>query len=1243
MASSSEQQVTLLERPLLLIIEADRRLLNLLCNYFKAQGYEPLGTSDLRKVIAILERKPIALLIASLETLGMKSAELIGKVRQLKPYLPIILISDRTHLEDLIPTLQYQIQAFFFKPLPSLPDLEKAVRQGIEKSQEMSKMEDLKKELSRLREELLMERKRRESELESREALYQTLFENTSDGIILIDGEGVVYDINQNATLLLGIQKSDIFNHPLSIYRDTYLERFVNSLLSLIRQPGLTQLEIDLPTRDGATRILQLHIIPVRYTTPHRFLIYLHDTTDFHHRLRSLQQRITSLEEQLEQVRSTTSWERTEMVSLLEDANVAIILFDQEGAVVEWNPAAERLTGYSRAQILKQPSLDFVITHYQELILPLLRREVLKEGKAIDNIEVEITTAQGERRFQRWNISPRREGREIKGVLAVAVDITAEYQLRKELENYSRQLETIASERTRELFQSQERFRHLFENNRDALFAANDKGEIIEVNAAWLKLLGFTSRQEAYGKHFLYDFIVSPTQANRLLTQLVARNLVEEELVGLRTASGDEITALITITAHFTNSSSLPTYEGIIRDVSHIKALEQKVLEHTKELEKLVVERSRLLAESEAKLRRLMENSPDILYRLEVNPPHFSLLSPAIHKITGYTEQEIQTISWERFLDLLHPEDREGYTQLLTRLSGRKKAKRGEKYRLEFRLLKRDGEVVWLEDNGIAIRNAAGELEALEGVIRDVTLQKKASFQLARQAEFLEAEVQKRTAELVESESRYRLLLAEAGDVIFTCDFQGKILDMNRRGEELLGKSVVELNKEGLTSFLDESSRRKFRKALRTCFQKGLKPDPFQIEYLTPAGTKLYIEIQASPILMKGKVMMVLNVGRDLTARRKASEAIRSLMAFNESILNSINEGIFVENRDGICEYVNPILERMLGYTSREMVGKHWSAFIPPEDREYVSRQSELRLQQGSNRYEAILQSKEGERIPVLISSRNRFSGDEITGGISIVTDLRDLKELERRQRFMEILLAEEKKLSDIGLKAAGIAHNINTPLLTIRGYAEFLMHRHPDMTELKIILDQALKIQEIVENIMAKSRHQQDKERKLININEFLETELKFLEANLFFKHKVVKKFHFDPAVPPIEGVWSELSQAITNIIDNALDAMFFQEKRELRVETKLVGDAIHLEIEDTGHGIPPDILPRIFDPFFTTKPLISEKKGEEPAGTGLGLSTAQQIIHRYGGRIEVASQLGVGTLFRIIFPVSSKIAQNA
>jgi two-component system sporulation sensor kinase A len=251
-----------------------------------------------------------------------------------------------------------------------------------------------------------------------------------------------------------------------------------------------------------------------------------------------------------------------------------------------------------------------------------------------------------------------------------------------------------------------------------------------------------------------------------------------------------------------------------------------------------------------------------------------------------------------------------------------------------------------------------------------------------------------------------------------------------------------------------------------------------------------------------------------------------------------------------------------------------------------------------------------------------------------MIRDVTEEKMLEDKQREMELDLIREQKLASIGMMASGIAHNINTPLMGIIGLSQFMMMKAGETEELKSIIEQANRISTIVKNLMFKSRSEQEKDAVFIDISRLLEEELRFLQADLDFKHNVEKDYHFQDGLPHIHAVYSDFSQSLTNIIRNALDAMYQSPEKRLTVQTRLVGDWIAVDIIDSGCGIPKDQIPRLFSPFFTTKPVTGKEKKGEPTGTGLGLSTVYKLLSNYGVRYDIKSQVGKGTRFTVRIP---------
>ncbi|MBM3326471.1 MAG: PAS domain S-box protein [Calditrichaeota bacterium] len=1231
------------QTPKILLVEDDPELLNFLAEFFQFKGYRCRIALEGAGALKVLQREDINLLITDLDMPGMSGIELIQAVNAWQPDLPKIIISGKGRFEDAVQAIGESVYYYFTKPIKDFDEVERVVRRAVAQGRLLREHRELQAKLAEAENQLKAAQAADEAEKAQLIQHYKTLLENGHDGILILDADSRIIDVNQNAAYMFGLLRREMTTGMrLTDIRAPHLSDFLKRLNDSLENGGETTFEAELPRPDGSHLDVDVTQVIVLSVEPYKTIFYIRDFSENKRHQKITKQRLEKLEEALANRLKESNPEVGTLLSLMNSANAIIVLIDRSGNALEWNTAADNITGYSRREAIQPSALKSIIVNYEKLFLPLIEHEVFESGRELESLETEVRTAAGEIRHIRWNVAPLREAGRINAALAIGVNVTTERELRKAMEVYAHQLEAIASERTRELLQSQERFRHLFDHVRDAIFAAAEDGGLLEVNPAWQKLLGFPVRIDVLGKHFLKDFAVHPHEAERLLQTLQARNLLQDEIIQLKKRDGSQVTALLTISAQPGLNSDMPCYEGVIRDITQIRELEQKIIAHSRDLERLVEERSQQLAQSEAKLRRLTENSPDAIYRIDVQTLRFDYLSPAAEAISGYTIDQIKGMGPDGYIACLHPDDAATVIELWSSLN-RMERFAGNRYTLEYRFIRAGGEAVWLADHGTVIRDESGNIMALEGVIRDITIQKRAAEQLSRQADLLEQEVARRAAALFESESRYRMLLSEAGDIIFTCRENGDIVEMNRRGEDLLGKTVEDLNQSRWINSLDEHSRRRFKKALRTCFQNGVKPEPFQIEPDTPHGEKLYLEIQSSPVVIEGKVALTLNVARDLTARRRAAQAIRALKEFNEGIIRSMSEGILIEDDTGKCEFVNPAFAEMLGYKSAELIGRYSIDLTPASERDYILNQTELCRLRGSNRCEAKLLSSDGEEVPVLISSRTRYDGDRIVGALSVITDLRQMKEMERRQRYMENLLADERKLADIGMLAAGIAHNISSPLMVISGYAQMLNSRFPNVKEIDTILTQIDKIEQITRNMMIKSRSEQDKNVRVIDINELLKTELKFLEANLFFKSKVEKEYVFGDDIPPFEGVYSDFSQTFSNIVNNAIDAMHNSPARHLRVQTKRCGKEIHIEIEDNGCGIAEADISRIFDPFFTTKPTVGDIQDGGPTGTGLGLSTAQQMIQHYGGRIEVESKVGQGSLFRIALPIPRETSDQS
>jgi len=250
-----------------------------------------------------------------------------------------------------------------------------------------------------------------------------------------------------------------------------------------------------------------------------------------------------------------------------------------------------------------------------------------------------------------------------------------------------------------------------------------------------------------------------------------------------------------------------------------------------------------------------------------------------------------------------------------------------------------------------------------------------------------------------------------------------------------------------------------------------------------------------------------------------------------------------------------------------------------------------------------------------------------VIGRLIIMDDITERIELEAQ-------LSQSDKLSSIGLLAAGVAHEVNTPLAVISSYAQMLSKQLQGDPQKGALLEkitrQTFRASEIVNSLLNFSRTS-GAEFAEVNLNKIILDTLTLLEHQFkISKIRVEDELYED--LPMIQGNAGRLQQVFLNLFLNARDAM--QGGGTLRVATSN-GEGVSVIVSDTGSGIAPEHIQRIYDPFFTTKQTAREGQGK---GTGLGLSVTYGIIQEHSGKIRVESQPGEGTTFFLDFPLIKK-----
>jgi PAS domain S-box-containing protein len=347
------------------------------------------------------------------------------------------------------------------------------------------------------------------------------------------------------------------------------------------------------------------------------------------------------------------------------------------------------------------------------------------------------------------------------------------------------------------------------------------------------------------------------------------------------------------------------------------------------------------------------------------------------------------------------------------------------------------------------------------------------------------------------------------------------------------------------------------------------------------------------------------------------------LKEFNENIVESINVGILALDLDDRIESWNAQMEAMYAFSRAEAIGQELRSVFPAE---FVAALDSFRNEQGVHHlYKFRLTTRAGEHRTANIAVAPLLSRDFVSvGRIILVDDITERVSLESQ-------LAQADKLSSIGLLAAGVAHEINTPLAVISSYAQMLSKQLKADTRLGPVLDkitqQSFRAAEIANGLLNFSRTSTTEFRDT-NLNQVIRDTLSLLEHQ-FKTAQIELVLDLIEDLPVISGNPGKLQQVFLNLLLNAKEAM--PEGGQLRVST-LVNGHVEARVTDSGAGIAPEHLKRIYDPFFTTK--TTPKPGDR-RGTGLGLSVSYGIIQEHAGKIHVESAIGSGTTFHLEFPL--------
>lgn len=367
---------------------------------------------------------------------------------------------------------------------------------------------------------------------------------------------------------------------------------------------------------------------------------------------------------------------------------------------------------------------------------------------------------------------------------------------------------------------------------------------------------------------------------------------------------------------------------------------------------------------------------------------------------------------------------------------------------------------------------------------------------------------------------------------------------------------------------------------------------------------------------------MATSLDRNFAALEQSGKEVQTEKNKLEAILQSLADGLFVSNSDGLIVSFNRAAEYISGYTEHEALGLHCeevfktrlcadACALHNEDKTIRNKETEIITKDGRR------------RIVSVSSSIIRDSDGRSIGGVQTFRDITDEKQ-------HQVMLCQAEKLAAIGQMSAGLAHEINNPLGNIFGYAKLLLKDNvltdAQREKIGIIAEQARKGSSVVQGLLDYSR-QTGARREAVTVNRIVEDIIRLLQPQA--EKSSIRIVPALGELPDIHADPKQIEQVIFNLAMNAMQAI--DRVGTIWIETlKTASGMAEIRVKDTGPGIPEDIQCRIFDPFFTTKPVGK--------GTGLGLSVCLGIIKDHNGSIDIESKMGEGATFIVRLPVGEE-----
>jgi PAS domain S-box-containing protein len=394
--------------------------------------------------------------------------------------------------------------------------------------------------------------------------------------------------------------------------------------------------------------------------------------------------------------------------------------------------------------------------------------------------------------------------------------------------------------------------------------------------------------------------------------------------------------------------------------------------------------------------------------------------------------------------------------------------------------------------------------------------------------------------------------------------------------------------------------------------------------------------LYAYPLLSDQGVEAVVTMELDLPPRTRVEEQLQRANSLLRNLIVSAVDGVIAADKKGKVIIFNDAAAEIFGYTVDEALAQLDVRKIYPDgiERE-VMRQLRTESHGGRGKLRSYLVEvlhRNGTRIPIHLNAAIVYEGEREVATVGFFHDMRETLRMKKELERTQLQLLQSEKMASLGKLAAGVAHQLNNPLGGVTLFTKLVLEDYDlppgARDDLSRVLTDAERCRETVKELLEFTRQTRHLMRPH-DVNQAISRTLFLLKNQSLFQDITIDTA-LDPQLPLSVCDIQQLNHMFMNIILNAAQAMEGKGRLTVRTSSPPESGHVHIEIADSGPGIPPEVLPHIFDPFFTTK--------EEGAGTGLGLSLVYGIVENHGGRIKALSEPGQGATFVIDLPITPR-----